>query len=267
MQICDVHVHIFPEKILEKAIRFLEDHYQFQWECTGTESEFQASREESKIDKCVIFASATKPEQMQKVNDFIAGRVAADARSFIGFGTLHPDNPGWKAELDRFPQLKLQGVKLHPDFQRFDLDAPKAMKMYEELEMRDIPMLVHLGDRELTFSKPLRLARVAERFPKLRIIAAHMGGYLAWDEAREHLAGRPNVWFDTSSTLPFLREDKFVEMIYAYGVDRIMMGSDYPSKSQKRAIGEILKLDIPDADKEKICFRNACRFLGIRESR
>lgn len=265
MQIIDVHVHIFPEKIVGKAIRFLENHYQFQWECTGVESDFQANRIQGKIDKCVIFASATKPEQMHNINDFISARVATDSNSFIGFGTLHPDNPGWKAELDRFPQLKLYGVKLHPDFQQFDLDAPKAMRMYEEMEMRNLPLLVHLGDRNLTFSKPSRLVTVSEHFPKLRIIAAHMGGYLAWDEAKEFLLNRPNIWFDTSSTRPFLPEDKFVEMIYAYGVDRIMLGSDYPSKNQKHAVEEIMNLDIPEQDKEMICFRNACRFFNIQE--
>ncbi|MCQ2353068.1 MAG: amidohydrolase family protein [Victivallaceae bacterium] len=265
MKFFDFHVHIFPEKIVAKAVGFLENHYQFQWECSGTENDFQLRFREAKINKCVIFSSATKPEQMQNINDFISRRAASRPDFFVGFGTLHPDNSAWKTELDRFPVLNLHGVKLHPDFQQFDINAPKAMKMYEELEMRNLPILVHLGDRKLDFSKPSRLAEVAKKFPRLRIVAAHMGGYSAWDEARDKLAGFPNVWFDTSSTFPFLGKDEFIELIYTYGIEKIMMGSDYPSKTPQHATQEIMNLDIPEADKESISFRNACRFLNLPE--
>ncbi len=44
-----------------------------------------------------------------------------------------------------------------------------------------------------------------------------------------------------------------------------MLGSDYPGKSPKRAVQEIIKLDIPEKDKEMICFRNAQRFLNLPE--
>jgi hypothetical protein len=72
--------------------------------------------EQNQIDKLVIHATATKPEQVPVINEYVSGLTGDN---IIGFGTLHPDYADWKQELEKFPSLGLQGIKFHPIFQGY----------------------------------------------------------------------------------------------------------------------------------------------------
>ena len=47
------------------------------------------------------------------------------------------------------------------------------------------------------------------------------------------------------------------------GSEKILFGSDNPLLSPKRIINQVESLDLPNADKEKIYFRNAKNLLRI----
>lgn len=262
MKYIDIHVHIFPEAIAAKAVAFLEEHYRFRWEGNGLLRDIEKSIRESGVEKSVVFSSATKPEQTRHVNDFIAATVKDHPDQFIGFGTLHPDYPECPAEIERIVSLGLKGIKLHPDFQRFNLDCPKMMELFALLEERALPVMCHVGDPVSECSHPRRAAAVLDHFPRLKFIAAHMGGYSQWDAARRYLVGR-DVWFDTSSSRPFLTAEKMTELIREHGADRVLLGSDYPVIHQKQAIRFVEELALTPEEKEKIFYRNACRLLEL----
>ena len=44
------------------------------------------------------------------------------------------------------------------------------------------------------------MAAILDKFPKLRVCAAHLGGFRQWKYALDVLADR-NVWMDTSSCM------------------------------------------------------------------
>ena len=73
------------------------------------------------VSRYLVCSTATKPEQVRAVNDFIKKSCDKHAE-FFGFGTLHPDMPDINGEIDRIIALGLRGVKLHSDFQDFVLD-------------------------------------------------------------------------------------------------------------------------------------------------
>ena len=52
-------------------------------------------------------------------------------------------------------------------------------------------------------SCPYKLAALLDRFPRLRCVAAHLGGYRQWEHSLKALVGR-DVWLDTSSCTPFI---------------------------------------------------------------
>lgn len=102
--------------------------------------------------------------------------------------------------MEHLLELGLHGVKLHPDMQRFALNDPKAMKLYELVGGR-VPFLLHTGDYRFSFSNPEQLKPVLEAFPETTFVGAHMGGYTIWKEAARALAGRyDNLYVDISST-------------------------------------------------------------------
>ena len=159
-------------------------------------------------------------------------------------------------------ELGLSGVKFHPDFQNFKIDDPAMMKIYEAIGP-DMVLLFHLGDETGDNSAPERLAKVLDALPELRVIAAHFGGYLMWEQAKKSLVGR-NVWLDTSSAIPFMGSGEAAEIIATHGADRILWGSDYPAVQPQTAIAQLASLGLPAEDQEKIFYRNAEKLLNIR---
>lgn len=125
---------------------------------------------------------------------------------------------GIEKEFNRIISLGLRGVKLHPDFQGFKADAPELDKIYSLLENR-LPLLIHAGDANLDNSSPERIARILDRFPKLTLIAAHLGGYMQWREAMEYLAGK-NLYLDTSSTLHYMDTEFAMQIIKTHGAKK-----------------------------------------------
>ena len=83
-----------------------------------------------------------------------------------------------------------------------------------------------MGDDRYDFSAPVRLARVLDKVPDLKCIRAHFGGYRRWREAAKAVK-RANLYFDTSSSLPFLEKQEAVDMIQHYGPDRMLFGTDF----------------------------------------
>ena len=158
--------------------------------------------------------------------------------------------------------LGLKGIKLHPDFQGFDIDDPKMYKIYECASGLKVPVLFHVGDENSSASSPVRLSRVLELFPDMIVISAHMGGYSQWEAAANYLSGK-NLYFDTSSTMIALPYPKVRNMIYKHGVDKVLFGSDFPLQTTPTAVQDIINLNLPPEDMNKILYQNAATLLGI----
>jgi len=255
-KIVDIHAHVFPEKIAKKAAKSTGRYYGIPMYSDGTVSSLLENGKKIGVYKYVVHSTATKADQVQSVNNFIAS-VQKRNDAFIGFGTLHPDFDDIEGEVERILSLGLKGIKLHPDFQRFNIDDRYAMSIYEAIEDR-LPLLIHMGDERRTFSHPKRLAHILDIFPHLTVIAAHMGGYKMWDESMEYLVGR-DIYFDTSSTLMFLNNDKVVEMIRTHGSEKVFFGVDYPMWSHEEELKRLCSLGLSDDELELILWKNAHR--------
>jgi hypothetical protein len=180
---------------------------------------------------------------------------------FIGLGTMHPDLDNIDSEIDRIISMGLRGIKLHPDFQEFNIDDESMMPIYGAAAGK-LPILIHMGDEVKTSSRPKRLARVLDLFPDLTVIAAHLGGYQMWDESLEYLAGR-NVYFDTSSSLFCLDKEKAVEIIRRHGVEKVLFGTDYPMWTHEDELERFDNLGLSEDERRLILYKNACDLFGV----
>lgn len=260
MRFFDAHTHVFPAGIAAKAVHFLEEYYHRSWAGDGSADDLLRLMDEAGVEKALVFASATKPEQVRSVNNFMAQLQTESKGRFYAFGTLHPDHPENAAELERIVELGLHGLKVHPDFQHIYIDEPKMMRIYEAVGDR-MPIVFHMGDRRTDFSSPWRLAKVLDDLPHLRVIAAHFGGYSEWDEVKRHLLGR-DLWMDTSSTFWELPAPEARELALRHGIDRILLGSDYPAVSPAQAIADVRGMGLSDEENEKIFHLNAEKLFG-----
>lgn len=260
-KIVDFHAHAFHDKIAEKAARNLNEYYGIPLAGNGMFRILLDSMRDNHIDKLVVHATATKPEQVPVINDYMAGLIGPD---IIGFGTLHSGYAHCGAELDRIEQLGLRGIKFHPVFQGFAIDDESMFPIYERLEGR-LPILLHVGDKNTDCATPERLVRVLRRFPGLTVIAAHLGGYGEWEAAKRYIIGHENVYVDTSSAIRFMEPGEAAAMIRAHGTDKVLFGTDYPLSLHKAELEVFDRLGLTEAESEQILWKNAYRLLGLSE--
>ena len=261
MRIIDTHAHIFPEKIAQKAVESISAFYGgTPMRHAGTAEALLASGEAAGIEKYLVFSTATKAEQVEAINNFILEACAAHPQ-FIGLGTMHPGYAHFEEELARIRARGIKGIKLHPDFQQFNLDDARMEPVFDALVQNGMFLLTHSGDYRYDFSHPGRIAKVSHKFPQLRIIAAHCGGWQRWEEARAYLR-LPNIYVDTSSTIPFAGGQAVLEAVDAFGSDHVFFGTDFPMFDHKESLEALLELGLPERELENILYYNFAAFYG-----
>ena len=226
-RVVDVHAHAFDEKIAIKATENLHTYYGIEPAADGRLIHLIESAKENNIDKLVLCATATKPKQVEMINDYVSGLIGEHV---IGLGTLHPDYDNISGEIDRIIDLGLSGLKFHPIFQGFKIDEDKAMKMFEAIGDK-LPVLIHIGDKNSDAASPERLARVMDVFPEITFI-------------------KPKV---------------AREIIRAHGADKILFGTDYPLSNHKYEMKCLDKLKLTEEEYEMIYWKNAYKLFGIKE--
>jgi uncharacterized protein len=273
----DFHTHAFAEKIAEKAVEQLIAYYNIRTSHTGTLNELIGEASRSGTHALVLLVAATKPSQVRPAHAWTRSLNAAsekelqrvsgltDVPRLFPFGTFHPEYDDWKNEIDGLFRMGCLGIKLHPEFQGIDLADPRLDPFFDAAAGRFI-VLIHMGDTvksPANFSTPRKLAKILDRFPNLTVVAAHMGGLHFWEESLEELAGR-DLYFDTSSTLPFIDRGLLRKLISKHGTERILFGSDYPLQSTASALADIDSLDwLTSRQKEQILGENAAALLGV----
>lgn len=261
-EIIDMHTHIFPQKISQKATLAIGQFYDITMHYDIGEAERLLEAEAQIGTKQMLVCSvATTPHQVVSINDFIQSECAKHPEMF-GFATLHGDYEDIAGEVDRAIAMGMKGIKLHSDFQRTPLDSPKSYRIYEAIEGR-LPVLVHMGDYRHDYSHPTMLKKVMQDFPNLKVLASHLGGFAAWDEAEAVLESSDNIRFDTSSAIGLMSPERAVRLIRHYGVDHCMFGSDFPMWNPKKEAEILLSLGFTYEEYRQIFSENAKAFLGL----
>lgn len=261
--IMDCHAHIYPAKIARKAADAIGTFYETKSAGDGTAEGLVRIGETAGITHYLIHSVATTPAQVEHINDFLSSQRDVH-ENFVAFGSLHPYMDNVEKEIDRMIELGLRGIKMHPDFQHFYLDEPKAFELYKAVNGR-LPILFHIGDErpEYTYSSPERLAKVLDAFPELKIIAAHFGGYSVWDEAQKYLYGR-DIIFDTSSTMFRKSAAECKDLIHEHGADKFFFGTDYPLWNPKHELELFNTIELTQEERDLILFENAKKFFDLK---
>ncbi len=256
-EVIDVHTHIWPEKLADRAVNHVGDYYSYEMHGKGTLSDLIQSTKEAGVDRFVIHSSALKASQVEDVNTASASYITD---KIAGFGTLHPEYTDFEGEINRIISLGLKGIKLHPDFQFFNIDDPRMYPAYEILSDKRLPVLFHMGDVNYDYSSARRLSKLIKDFPKLIVIAAHLGGHMKWDEAEEYLVGK-NIYMDSSSVSRKLSPERIKHIIRAHGADKILFGTDYPIARHTEALEHFFSLGLSDDENKSILFDNAYNLI------
>ena len=260
--IIDCHAHIYPDGIARRAADSIAAFYDMPVRLDGSVGALLESGAQAGVGRWLVHSVAVTPERVRAVNTFLGRAVAVQGGRFVGFGSLHPALADMAGELAALRRCGLVGVKLHPDFQRFLIDDASSVRMLRAIADAGLHTLIHAGDSRQPFSQPSRIARALDAVPGLRVICAHLGGWSVWQDAWPLLAGRPNLWVDTSSSLYALAPDEAAANIRRYGADRVLFGTDYPMWSPDDELARVDALPLTPREREDILHENFERFFG-----
>jgi aminocarboxymuconate-semialdehyde decarboxylase len=202
-------------------------------------------------------------EGSRMVNDGLAEYVARKPDRFLALGTVPLTHGGEAAsELERcVKSLGMKGVEILTNVAGKELSDPDYALFWQKAEELGALVIIHPNG----FTEGKRLSRfyfnnvignplettialhylifdgVLERHPNLKILAVHGGGYLpaysgridhAWGARSDSHGDLPQppttylkkIYFDTVVFTPY----QLAELVRLFGIDRIIMGSDYP---------------------------------------
>lgn len=261
--VIDFHVHGFKDELAPRAIATLSEASGLQPSTDGTVSGIEASMKKANIDKSVVLSIATKPQQTQKITQW-SSMIQSD--SIIAFGSIHPDSDNWKNELSEICASGIKGIKFHPEYQKFFIDDPKIYPVYYRAAELGLIMIFHAG-ADVGFQPPYhcmpdRMKHMVRDFKGAKIVAAHMGGYDRWNEVEEYLVGE-ELYFDTSFSMPRLKEDQFMRMVKNHGYKRLLFGTDSPWGDQTEDLALIKNVKLPPEEMRAILGGNAAKLLGL----
>ena len=262
-KVINAHCHIYPEKIASRAVMGIRDFYDLDMSLDGTIDDMIRDGSKVGVVHYLVHSVATTPKQVKSINEFIAQSVNAHPDLFTGFGSLHPDSDDIQGDFDYLIELGLKGVKLHPDFQLFAMDDERAFRIGEVISDGNVPMLVHCGDFRYSYSNPKQIKAFLEKFPDITFIGAHFAGWSMWEEATEKLSGYDNLYVDLSSSLYALTPETALELIHAYGSDRVLWGTDYPMWDSVSEMEYFNRIDLTDEERSQILYENAAKLLKL----
>lgn len=263
--VIDFHVHCFPDDLAERAVAKLSKKASVPAHLNGTVADLERSMSKAGIDLSIVQHIATKPSQTAAINDWAASICTDKIHSF---GTIHPDFPDWKHEIQRIRNLGMKGIKFHPDYQGFLVDDPRMFPIYERIFETGLIVLFHAGN-DFGFDPPYnctpeRLAHVLDAFPEATVVAAHMGSNFMWDDVEKHLVGR-KIFFDTSLGIDHLCETQFKRIVKNHGHRNILFASDSPWTDQSKELDAIRNIGYEKSVIDDILGNNAASILSIFE--
>lgn len=260
--IIDFHIHTFPDALAERAVKKLSETAKIPSYTDGTVTDTLRKMKQWKVDKGVFLNIATKPSQQRTINDRC---LSMNDPRIIPFGSVHIDSEDRLEELERVKKLGMKGIKLHPDYQGFFFDDPRAYPVYERCADLGLIVVIHAGSDPVSpgviHADPQAIARVLDRFPRLILVAAHFGGTDCWGDVLRHLVGK-QVYLDTALSAGNIPADTARQIIRAHGAHRILFGSDCPWHSSAMDAEFIRSLGLSEQEEEQIFYQNACALLG-----
>jgi len=238
----------------------------------------------------------------RQVNERLAEIVAKWPDRFVALGTVPLQDADLAISELIFlsKNLGLRGVEINPSVNGMDLTDKRLMleKFFAKAQELDLVIFMHpigftQGERLLdhyfnnVIGNPLETTvavshlifdGVMERYPKLKIVLPHAGGYLAhyWARMDHAWRARPDCrtvlkkkpteslekfYFDT---ITFDRT-MLRQLVQRYGAEHVLLGTDYPyDMGMEDPVGFIEKTEKLTADeKKRIQGLNAARLLKI----
>jgi len=294
--IVDVHVHAgelgkhfqkwwmdelyagFPN-VPDKEVRFAKDSVE----------RIIIDLDQAGVDKaCIMACDHRRPYPYSKSvytpNEYVVEVVRKHPDRFIGVASFDPIRDPYAAREGLEKCVKdwdMRALKLLPTYDHFYPTDERVFPIYEKAIELDIPVHFHMGytgtvNAPMKYQMPYLLDEVGIRFPKMKVIVAHLG--FPWvDECLCLLAKHRHWYADIAYWGAFPPEvliDALKKFEYMCSFDRLLYGSENPwtgtfTKTIKNlnniAEERGIRFKISNEDIKKILGENAKKPYKIKE--
>lgn len=310
--IIDTHFHAFPGKYLELAPEVSRNDVRGVGFRPFDQRKYLEVMDKHGIDIGVLSCTAGRIERCDRaaaleqckiINDSFADAHAKHPRRFKAFARLPMvDMEDCVRELERcYGELRMHGVMLPTNLSGRYLDEAEFKPFWDAIEVGGKPLFLHPGnapcqanwnryslhqkilwptDTTLAISR-IVYSGIFDRYPKLKLIAAHLGGMillyldrLNWREGNPECKLEPEeyfkkIYYDTAGPI----RSTFIKLVYeTVGADQMLFGADYPHGRGGRddqfypmTLKAMDELDMPTSEKEKIYYKNAKLLFGFED--
>ncbi len=246
--------------------------------------------------------TATAVESARIQNDALARAAAEFGDRFVAVGATVPlqDVDAAIAEMDRaVDELGFKGLQIGGTVNGHNLDEARFRPFWQAVTAKGIPVILHPNGYEESqrlddyfmvncIGNPLEttvavhrmvFSGLFEELPDLKLVLLHGGGYVpfyaaradhTWEvrpETRTHIPHHPpsyyfkRLYYDTMVFQPHYLK----HLIEIVGVDRVMMGTDYPfDMGESDPIGLINRLKgLSEAERAAVKGLNAARLFDL----
>lgn len=237
MKIIDAHTHlgdfpVFGESINQEQLLTLMDQYN--------------------IEKAVVSAlpNSLTRQAVEQYSDRITGLVRVNPHEAEAPELVEKALTDWG-----------KGVKLNPLFNNFLPDSEVVNPVMDVAAKHRVPVLIHSG--HAPWSLPWSFERLADRYPDVTIVMAHMGhGHIVYINAALDVAeDYTNIVVDTAG---MTMHTKIKEAVNRLGVDRVMYGSDTPLGHPGWEIPKVQVSGLDEEQLQHVLYENALRIYDMK---
>ncbi len=274
----DVHVHFLPPPVQAKVWAQFDQagpKIGRAWPIRyrGSDEERVETLRALGVRRFGTLPYAHRPGIAAYLNDWAAG-FADQVPEALRSATFYPEE-GVAAYVGDLVAAGTEVFKVHAQVGEFRLDDPLLDGAWGVLQEARTPIVVHVGSGPVgnAFTGPEHLARLLRRFPRLRVIVAHLGAP-EYAEFLDLAEAYPDLLLDTTMVFtdffgsegPF--PDGLLPRLAGLG-DRILLGTDFPNipypyahqlESVERLRDRCPALD--DAWLRRVCWDNGLALFG-----
>jgi uncharacterized protein len=272
--VIDIHTHFMPKSVMDKVWQYFDSAGPLvgrEWpiKYRTAESERVAMLRQFGVCRFTALVYPHKPDMAAWLNRWSV-QFAGETPDCLATATFYPE-PDAGDYVATAIEAGTQVFKAHVQVGRYEPNDPLLDPVWGAIQDARIPVVIHCGSGPApgghTGPEPIRL--LLQRFPRLRLIVAHMGmpEYADFMDICERSA---DVRLDTTMAFtPFVDElmpfpSSQLNRLRDLG-DRILFGSDFPNipHSYADAMRSLIELPgIDDAWLRGVFHDNAAQLFG-----
>ncbi|MFW5998864.1 MAG: amidohydrolase family protein [Halanaerobiaceae bacterium] len=225
--------------------------------------------DKNEVDKALTWLQPPYLRKVAESNEYVYKAMKNHQDRILGFGWADPNLGVEKAREESrkcIEEYGFYGVKLNGAQNSFRIDDPEiSLPVIEEIAKYGKCLAFHVGGDAVENTHPFRVAKIAEKYPQLDILAVHMGGAADPDlaDAMIEFAGK----YDNITLIgSHVSAVKVLKAVKELGADRVCFGSDSPFNFMRVELAKyniLLEEEVTETEKKKIMGDNMVNLFNL----